>query len=228
MLTDTDLATFGIRRAMANINTLNADNCAFVFIDHQPYVAFPVRSIDPTVLIQNVTGLARSGRALGIPTVLTTIGAKGGPLVDPLFSQLAAVYPEVQPVDRHNTNAMADPSFVAALEATGRRKMVVSGLWTEVCLAQTVITMLATGYEVFFVADCSGGLSVEAHEEAKRRMTQAGAVPMTWLAVLSEIAPDFTTPEFQSLLEPTADHGQALAWNVQYTRAQMTGSQEAS
>lgn len=208
---------------MANINTLSAENCAFVFIDHQPYVAFPVRSIDATMLIQNVAGLAKCGRALGVPTVLTTIGAKGGPLVDPLFQQLAAVYPEVDPIDRHNTNAMAEPAFVAALEATGRRKVVVSGLWTEVCLAQTVITLLARGYEVFFVADCSGGMSVEAHEEAKRRMTQAGAVPMTWLAVVSELAPDFTTPEFQSLLAPTADHGQALAFNVQYVMAQMSG-----
>lgn len=213
---------------MANINTLNAGNCAFVFIDHQPYVAFPVRSIDATVLIQNVTGLAKAGRALEIPTLLTTIGARGGQLVDPLFQQLAAVYPEVEPIDRHNTNAMSDPIFVAALARTGRRKIVVSGLWTEVCLAQTVITMLAQGYEVFFVADCSGGMSVEAHEEAKRRMTQAGAVPMTWLAVVSEIAPDFTTPEFQSLLGPTAEHGQALAFNVQYTMAQMAGSQAAS
>ncbi|WP_396595568.1 isochorismatase family protein [Brevundimonas sp. R86498] len=205
---------------MANINTLNAANCAFVFIDHQPYVAFPVRSIDPTVLIQNVTGLARCGRALGIPTLLTTIGAEGGPLVDPLFQQLAAVYPDLTPVDRHNTNAMSDPAFVTALAAMDRRRIVVSGLWTEVCLAQTVISMLAHGYEVFFVADCSGGLSLEAHEEAKRRMTQAGAIPMTWLAVVSEIAPDFTTPEFQSLLAPTADHGQALAFNVQYSMAQ--------
>lgn len=104
-------------------------------------------------------------------------------LVDPLFQQLAAVYPDVEPIDRHNTNAMADPAFVDALEALGRRKLVVSGLWTEVCLAQTVISMLSDGYEVFFVADCSGGMSIEAHEEAKRRMVQAGAVPMTWLNV---------------------------------------------
>lgn len=96
---------------MPNINTLTPDRCAFVFIDHQPYVAFPVQSIAPAELVNNVTALAKVARVQGIPTVLTTIGARGGPLSDPLFQQLQQVFPDVTPIDRQNTNAMATPEY---------------------------------------------------------------------------------------------------------------------
>jgi nicotinamidase-related amidase len=207
---------------MANINTLQPDNCAFAFIDHQPYVAFPVQSIAPSELLNNVTALAEVARAQDIPTILTTIGARGGPLADPLFQQLQAAFPDVAPIDRTSTNAWADTRFVHAIEATGRRKLVLCGLWTEVCLAQTVVSALKDGYEVFFVADCSGGLSPEAHEEAKRRMTQAGAVPMTWFAVVAELYPEFTAPEYQRLYPIVSAHGMGVAFNVQYLTAQFT------
>lgn len=205
---------------MANVNTLQPDRCAFVFIDHQPYVAFPVQSIAPAELINNVTALAKVARVQGIPTVLTTIGARGGPLSDPLFQQLQQVFPDVTPIDRSNTNAMGTPEFVRALEATGRRQLVVCGLWTEVCLAQTVLSMRAAGYDVWFVADCSGGLSPESHEEAKRRMQQAGAIPATWFGVTAELYPEFTTPEYQKLYPVVAEHGQGVAFATQYVLAQ--------
>ena len=205
---------------MPNINSLQPDNCAFVFIDHQPFVAAPVQSIAPNELLANLTALAQVARTQRIPTVLTTIGARGGPLADPLFQQLHDVFPDVEPVDRGTTNAWADPAFVRAVEATGRRKLVMCGLWTEVCLAQTTLSALKAHYEVFFVADCSGALSREAHEEAKRRMTQAGAVPMTWFAVIAELYPEFATPEYQRLYPIVAAHGMGVAYTVQYQLAQ--------
>jgi nicotinamidase-related amidase len=162
---------------VANTNTLRPDNAAFCFIDHQPYVAFPVQSIDKTQLVANVACLAGIAKALDVPTVLTTIGAHNSALADPLFKSLAAVFPEVAPIDRTTTNAWSDGAFRAAVHATGRKRLIMSGLWTEVCLAQTVIGALADGFEVFFVSDCSGGLSLEAHLDAKTRMVQAGAVP---------------------------------------------------
>jgi nicotinamidase-related amidase len=206
---------------MHTINQLRIDNCAFAFIDHQPFVTFPVRSISHTELVNNVTGLAKVGLALGVPTILTTILANGGPLSDPLFSQLSALFPDVQPIDRRNTNAWADPAFVSAVEATGRKKLVMCGLWTEVCLAQTVISAIDAGYEIYFVADCCGGVSAEAHEEGKRRMIQAGAVPMTWLAVMAELCPDNGAAEYASLYAPTIAHGDGVGIAVQYVLAQI-------
>ena len=208
---------------MHTINQLTIENSVFAFIDHQPFVAFPVRSISPEELTNNVTGLAKVLRALEVPVVLTTINAKGGPLADPLFTQLQQVFPETEPIDRHNTNAWSDPAFVAAVEQTGRKKLVLCGLWTEVCLAQTAISAIEAGYEVYFVSDASGGVSVEAHEDGKRRMIQAGARPLTWLAAMGELSPDNTAPEYQRLYGIVAEHGGGVGYAVQYVLAQLQG-----
>lgn len=112
---------------------LRKDNCCFIFIDHQPFVAFPIQSIVPDFLTNNVTGLAKVPKALDIPVILTTINAKGGPLNDPLFIQLSQQFPNIEPIDLTNTNAFASPEFTFAVEKTGRKKLVICGLWTEVC-----------------------------------------------------------------------------------------------
>ncbi len=206
---------------MHTINQIRIDTCAFAFIDHQPWVAFPVQSIGAAALVDNVSGLAKVARALQVPTVLTTINGRGGPLNDPLFTQLTDVFPDVVPIDRHNTNAWSDPAFVAAVQATGRRQLVMCGLWTEVCLAQTVLSALKAGYEVAYVADCSGGLSAEAHDEAKRRMSAAGAIAMTWQAVMAELCPDNTSAEYQLLYPVVLQHGAGVGLAVQYYAAQL-------
>jgi nicotinamidase-related amidase len=208
-------------QTMHTVNRLRSDNCAIAFIDHQPFVAFPVASIAASELVNNVTGLAKVARALNVPAVLTTIMAKGGPLNDPLFSQLSALFPGATPIDRTNTNAWSDPAFVQAVKATGRKKLIMCGLWTEVCLAQTVVSAIEAGYEVAFVADCSGGVSAEAHEEGKRRMIQAGAIPMTWMAVMAELCPDNRSPEYQNLYPVVLEHGGGVGVAVQYVMAQL-------
>ena len=111
-----------------NPNELTIQNSAVVLIDHQPWVAFAVESIDKNVLINNVTGLALAAKTLGVPTVLTTVGAKGSVLADPLFSQISDLFPQVTPVDRTSTNAWSDPSLRAAVNATGRKKLIIAGL----------------------------------------------------------------------------------------------------
>lgn len=206
---------------MHTINRLRPDNCTVAFIDHQPFVAIPVTSISPADLVNNVTGLAKVARALGLPTVLTTILARGGPLHDPLFTQLTAVFPDLSPIDRTNTNAWSDQVFVDGITAAGREKLIMCGLWTEVCLAQTVVSAIEAGYEVYFVADCSGGVTPEAHEEGKRRMIQAGAVPMTWMAVMAELCPDNRSLEYQSLYPVVLEHGGGVGVAVQYVMAQL-------
>jgi len=204
-----------------NENALRPDNAAFLFIDHQPLVQFPEQSIDNQLLISNVTCLAGIAKALAMPTVFTTIGARNSVLADPLFTSLTVLFPEADPVDRTTTNAWSDPDLRAQVQATGRRTLIMSGLWTEVCLAQTALSAMRDGYDVYFVSDCSGGLSVEAHERACQRLIQAGAKPMTWGGVMSELAPDFTSPEYQAILEPVLAHGGGVALNGQFIWAQI-------
>ena len=141
-----------------NPNEITIDNSVLVLIDHQPWVAFEVKSIDAALLVNNLQGLAASAKALDVPTILTTVGAEGGILKDPLIKGLADAGPDVTPIDRVSTNAWED--IRGAVEATGRRTLLIAGLWTEVCLAQTSVSAIADGYRVFFISDCSGGMSV--------------------------------------------------------------------
>ncbi|AZL58056.1 hydrolase [Tabrizicola piscis] len=206
---------------MQSINTLTPQNSVLCLIDHQPWVAFPIHSITPEVLTNNVLALAKTAKALEVPTILSTINAKGGPLNDPLFAGLSDLHPGAEPIDRRNTNAWADPAFVAAVQATDRKKLVMAGLWTEVCLAQTALSALNAGYEVYFVSDASGGLSTESHERACQRMIQAGAVPMTWFAVAAEWCPDNTAPEYPRMYPIALAHGGGVQWAVEYIMANL-------
>ena len=149
-------------------NEITIDNSVLVLIDHQPWVAFSVKSIDAGLLVNNLAGIAASARALDVPIILTTVGAEGGGLKDPLINGITEVLPDVTPIDRVSTNAWED--IRPAVEATGRRTLLIAGLWTEVCLAQTAVSAIAEGYRVFFISDCSGGMSDEAHEDAKARL----------------------------------------------------------
>jgi nicotinamidase-related amidase len=187
-----------------NPNEVTPDNSVLVFIDHQPWVAFPVNSIEAGLLTNNLKGLASCAKALDIPVVLTTVGAEGA-LKDPIMSHIGEIFPDIEPIDRVSTNAWAD--IREAVAATGRKTLVLCGLWTEVCLAQTGISALKEGYRVFFVSDCSGGVSVEAHEDAKTRLVAAGATPLNWVAVACEWTPDYTSKERQATLEPFLKYG---------------------
>ena len=213
---------------MQTINELTIANSTLCLIDHQPWVAFPINSISPEHLTNNVLALAKTAQALGVLTILSTINAKSGPLKDPLFQGLGALWPEVEPIDRSNTNAWSDPAFVEAVKAQGRNKLVMAGLWTEVCLAQTALSAMKDGFEVYFVADASGGLSPEAHERACQRMIQSGAVPMTWFAVAAEWSPDNTSPEYQSMYPITLQHGGGVQWGVEYILANLPNTRQQS
>ena len=170
-----------------------------MLIDHQPAVGLAVHSIDQGLLVTNVAALARAAKALGVPTVLTTIGAKGSVLVDPIFKEISETFPDITPIDRTTTHAWSDPNFRAAIDATGRKKLIMAGIVTGTCLSQSVLAALKDGFEVYFVSDCSGDVSKEAHEDANVRMTQAGAKPITWLNVTGEWAPDYRSPDRAAL-----------------------------
>jgi nicotinamidase-related amidase len=204
----------------ANTNELTAENCAVILIDHQPMVALGVQSIELGLLLNNVAGLAQTAKLLGVPTILTTVGAKGSVLADPIFKVISDAFPDIKPIDRTSTNSW--PDIRSAVRATGRKKLVMAGLLTEVCLAQAVLPALKDGYEVFIVSDCSGGCTREAHEDAKTRLTMAGARPINWLALTGELAPDYTSAERASLTPLTLQRGSNYAVVTEYVLAQVT------
>jgi nicotinamidase-related amidase len=208
-----------------NPNEITIDNSVLVLIDHQPWVAFAVNSIDAGLLVNNLAGLASSAKALDVPIILTTVGADGGALKDPVITGLAGVIPDVTPIDRVSTNAWED--IRQTVEATGRRTLLIAGLWTEVCLAQTAVSAMAEGYRVFFVSDCSGGMSLEAHEDAKSRLVQAGATPINWIAIICEWTPDFTSQERYQVYPPVMTYGSMAGLAVEYLIAQTETAAQA-
>src|SRR5882757_7075715 len=205
-----------------NPNELTIENSAVVLIDHQPAVGLAVNSIDRTVLVNNVSGLAAAAKALGVPTVLSTIGAKGSVLVDPIFKEIQAIFPEIAPIDRTTTHAWSDPKFRAAIDATRRKKLIMAGIVTGTCLSQSVLAALKDGFEVYFVSDCSGDVTTEAHDNAKVRMTQAGARPITWLNLTGEWVPDYKSPERAALGSVYSHRGGGVALMTDYVIGQVT------
>jgi nicotinamidase-related amidase len=205
----------------ANPNELTIENSALILIDHQPAVALCAPSLRTDVLINNVAGLAQSAKLLGVPTVLTTVGAQGSILADPIFKEIGEIFPEIPPIDRTSTHAWSHPDVRAAVEKTRRKKLVMAGILTEVCLAQSVLTALKDGFEVYFVSDCSAGATQESHDDAKVRMTMAGAKPINWIAVTAEWAPDYKSPERAALVPVWSQRGGAPAMLTDFTMAQV-------
>jgi nicotinamidase-related amidase len=190
-----------------NPNELTIENSVLVLIDHQPAVALAVNSIDHGHLINNTASLARVAKELRVPTVLTTVGAYGSALVDPIFKEISEAFPDHAIIDRPSSHAWSHPDVRAAVEATGRRKLVMAGLTTEVCLAQSVLAARKDGFDVYFVSDCSGGVTKEAHDDAKVRMTMAGAQPINWMALTGEWAPYWASPERAAVTSIDAQRG---------------------
>lgn len=196
---------------------LTPEESVLLLIDHQPFQFANLHSHEPTMIVNNVIGLAKGARAFGVPTILTTVLEDRGGL---LIKGLQEVFPDQKPINRTLINTWEDQSVVDAVRKTGRKKLIVAALWTEICLAMPVIQALGEGYEVYIVTDASGGVTPEAHDMAVRRMVQAGAAPMTWLAVLSEWQRDWAreaTLEGMTdvLLEHGGASGVAFAWEMQ-------------
>jgi nicotinamidase-related amidase len=170
------------------------EDCALVLIDYQPEILATIRSETPADLAElHVRLLARTAKAFDMPIVLSTVGVKFH-INSPTQPAIAAELPGLEPIDRTSMNAFEDRAFREALEKTGRKRLIFGGLHTEICLAFAVTEALKAGYEVMFVTDDVGGRSQTAHRTAIERMTQAGAVPNTALAVLCELFRDWTSP----------------------------------
>src|SRR5215813_10744948 len=172
---------------MANLKleVLTPSNSQLLFIDQQPQMAFGVQSIDRQVLKNNVVGLAKAAKIFDIPTTITTVETQS--FSGFTYPELLDVFPGQPLLERTSMNSWDDQKVRDALAANGRKKVVVSGLWTEVCNTTFALCAMLEGeYEIYMVGDASGGTSKEAHDYAMQRMIQAGVVPMTWQPVLLE------------------------------------------
>jgi nicotinamidase-related amidase len=170
------------------------ENSALVLIDYQNEMFETIRSETNAELADlNVRLLAKTARAFNVPIVLSTVGVKYG-LNGPTHASILAELPGVEAIDRTSMNAFEDRAFSDAVKKTGRKRLIVGGLHTEICLTFAVVQALKDGYEVMFVADAVGGRSQSAHRTAIERMAHAGAVPNTALAVVTELFRDWVSP----------------------------------
>ncbi|MGF6192633.1 hydrolase [Serratia sp. 2723] len=200
---------------MSKFQLLDPKNSALIFIDHQPQMAFGVANIDRQQLKNNVVALAKAGSIFNVPTIFTSVESES--FSGYIWPELLAVHPELTPIERTSMNSWEDAAFVKAVEAIGRKKLVISALWTEVCLTFPALMALEAGYEVYVVTDTSGGTSVDAHERAIDRMVQAGAIPVTWQQVLLEYQRDWARKEtYDAVMDLVREHSGAYGMGVDY------------
>ncbi|MGE3934716.1 MAG: hydrolase [Rhodospirillaceae bacterium] len=195
---------------------LTPANCQLLFIDQQPQMAFGVQSIDRQVLKNNVVALAKSAKVFAIPTTITTVETEG--FSGHTYPELLAVFPEAPLLERTSMNSWDDQKVRDALAKNNRKKVVVSGLWTEVCNNTFAFSAMAEGgYEIFMVADASGGTTKEAHDYAMLRMIQAGVVPVTWQQVMLEWQRDWANRStYDAVMAIVREHSGAYGMGVDY------------
>ncbi len=203
------------RNGLASL--LRPEDSVLVLIDHQPFQLTNINSHDPHMVVSNSAALAKAAKAFDVPTILTSVLAERGGLI---FPQITDVFPGQEVIDRTLINTWEDKKVVDAVKATGRKQLVIAGLWTEVCVAMPVIQALGEGWDVTVVTDASGGISVESHEVAIQRMIGAGANMMTWMAVMAEWQRDWARLETAGkvtdvLLQHAAGSGIAYLWEQQ-------------
>lgn len=202
---------------------LDPQNSAIIFIDFQPQMTFGVANIDRQTLFNNVILLAKAARIFKVPTILTTVETKS--FSGNMWPQLLDIFPGQEPIERSSMNSWEDAAFVAAVKATGRKKLVMAALWTEVCLAFPALEALKAGYDVYAVEDASGGTTLTAHNAAMRRVEQAGAVPVTALQVLLEYQRDWAHKEtYNDVIAVVKEHCGAYGQGVEYAYTMVHGA----
>lgn len=202
---------------MANyLDLLTPQNSQLIIIDHQPQMAFGVQSIDRQMLKNNVVALAKAAKTFKVPTTITTVETES--FSGHTYPEILVVFPENKIIERTSMNSWDDQNVRDALAATGRKKIVVAGLWTEVCNAMFALSaMKEGGYEIYMVADASGATSADAQKYAMDRMVQAGVVPMTWQQVLLEWQRDWARKEtYDATIAIVQEHSGAYGMGVDY------------
>lgn len=185
---------------------LTPQNAAFIIIDYQPVQVNSIASMDRQLLVNNIVGASKAAVVYGLPVVHSTVNVKTG-LNKPPIPQLRKVLEKFPTVDRTSINSWEDVEFRQAVEATGRKKLIMTALWTEACLTFPALDAMKAGYEVYVVADAVGGTSVTAHEMALRRIEQAGGKMISVAQLFCELQRDWvrkeTVPAFINLFVET-------------------------
>lgn len=198
------------------LELLTPQNSQLIIIDHQPQMAFGVQSIDRQMLKNNVVALAKAAKVFAVPTTITTVETES--FSGHTYPEILAVLPDNKILERTSMNSWDDQNVRDALAAAGRKKVVVAGLWTEVCNAMFALSaMKEGGYEIYMVADASGGTSKDAHDYAMQRMVQAGVVPVTWQQVLLEWQRDWARKDtYDATIGLVQQHSGAYGMGVDY------------
>jgi nicotinamidase-related amidase len=188
---------------------LTPQNAALLIIDYQPVQVSSIASRSKRELVANIVALAKIGKLYELPVVLSTVNVKTG-INQPTIHQITDVLSGVEAIDRTSINAWEDADFVAAVKATGRKKLIMAALWTEVCLTHPALDALQEGYEVYPVVDAVAGTSLEAHNAGLERIIQAGGKPTSWVQLICELQRDWdrkkTVSGFAEILFTIAGH----------------------
>jgi nicotinamidase-related amidase len=202
---------------------LTPDNCVVTIIDLQPQMLFGVSSFDRQSIINNNLVLAKAAKVFDVPVVLSTVETKS--FSGNIWPQIQAVFPQQEPIERSSMNSWDDPKFVAAVERTGRKKIVLSGLWTETCVALPTVQAIHDNYEVYVVEDCCGDVSQLAHENAMKRVIQTGAKPVTALSVMLEWQRDWALRDtYDAVMDIVKTHCGAYGVGVEYAYTMVHGA----
>jgi nicotinamidase-related amidase len=183
------MASAAIRDPLTD-HLLTPQNAALVVIDYQPSQFAAVRSMDRDMLLENIVSTVKIAKAFGVPIVHSTVNVASGRQL-PTVPELAELLEEYPPIDRTTLNSWEDADFLAAVRATGRRKLILCALWTEICMAFPALDAMREGYDVFPVVDAIGGTSEEAHRAGIQRVVRAGANPVSWVALACELQGDW-------------------------------------
>jgi nicotinamidase-related amidase len=203
------------RNGLASL--LRPEDSVLVLIDHQPYQLANLNSHDPHIAVNNATALAKAAKVFKVPTILTSVVSDRGGRI---FPQITDVFPGQEVIDRTFINTWEDRKVVDVVKATGRKQLIMAGLWTEICVAMPAIQALGEGWDVTVITDASGAVTVEAHEVAIQRMIAAGANMMTWMALAAEWQRDWARAETAMalndvILQHSAGSGIAFLWEQQ-------------
>lgn len=202
---------------------LTPDNCVIAMIDLQPQMLFGTSNFDRQSIINLNIALGKAAKVFGVPVVLTTVESKS--FSGNIWPQIQAVFPGQTPIERSSMNSWDDPRFVEAIQKTGRKKLVWSGLWTETCIALPTIQAIHDGYEVYVVEDCCGDVSQLAHDNAMKRVIQAGAKPVTSLSVMLELQRDWANKDtYEDVMDIVKSHYGAYGIGVEYAYTMVHGA----
>ena len=212
----------GNRPKLSEKGLLTPDNCVVAFIDYEPQMLFGVSNFDRQGIINSVVALGKAARVFDLPVVLSTVESKS--FSGNMWPQLVAVFPGQEPIERSSMNSWDDKNFVAAIQKTGRKKIVLGGLWTETCVALPTIQAIHDGYEVYVVEDCCGDVSQLAHDNAMKRVIQAGAKPVTALSVMLEWQRDWAHRDtYDAVMDIVKTHLGAYGVGVEYAYTMVHG-----